>query len=216
MAGMWVFVAFLALGLGLGVWALARMGGGGGRAHDILAERMARGEITLDEYRERLDLVGSPSRGRIATPVAAALIVVGVIGVVAAAAFSMGRDGMDRVIRGRDMSEMMRMMGGESGRDGAEPKAGARERRVTADEFSFDPEVIRVPVGETVNIVFENHGRMFHTFTAAALDFELRAQGDETISGAIRAPAGGTYNVVCTVPGHAEAGMKATVVARAD
>jgi putative membrane protein len=36
-------------------WAAARPQSGADRARDILAERYARGEITSDEYRERLE-----------------------------------------------------------------------------------------------------------------------------------------------------------------
>jgi putative membrane protein len=46
--------------LGTLVWLVirARRDGGGGRAKEILAERYARGEISLDEYRERLGHLG--------------------------------------------------------------------------------------------------------------------------------------------------------------
>jgi putative membrane protein len=47
--------------LGTLVWLVIRArrnGGGGGRAKEILAERYARGEISLDEYRERLGHLG--------------------------------------------------------------------------------------------------------------------------------------------------------------
>lgn len=41
-------------------WSAARPQSGAERARDILAERYARGEITSDEYRERLDQLDSP------------------------------------------------------------------------------------------------------------------------------------------------------------
>jgi putative membrane protein len=46
--------------LGTLVWLVirARRNGGDGRAKEILAERYARGEISLDEYRERLGHLG--------------------------------------------------------------------------------------------------------------------------------------------------------------
>lgn len=218
MSGMWFFVSLLVVGLALGVWVLVRMAGSGGRARDILAERLARGEVSQDEYRELLALMGGPPRAHRRTlPVAAVLVAVVVVGIVATAGFSMGRNGMDGMMGGMDgMSEMMRgtngMMGGESGRDGEEAKTGAPERVVEGDEFSFAPETIRIPLGETVNVVFKNRGRMYHTLTVGQLNFELRAQGRETISGSVRASDAGTFRFFCAVPGHAESGMRGKIV----
>ena len=60
--GYWFPFAFLwFVLLGVGIWFLAHRGGrwrqpsGLERARDILAERYARGEITGEEYRERLE-----------------------------------------------------------------------------------------------------------------------------------------------------------------
>jgi putative membrane protein len=53
----WPFIWLLVVGLI--VWLVVRRGrgpwSGGRRAQDILAERYARGEISGEEYRERLD-----------------------------------------------------------------------------------------------------------------------------------------------------------------
>lgn len=57
MAMMWVFLAVLALGVGVAVWAFAGSGDAR-RPHAILAERLARGELSPEEYRERLSLLG--------------------------------------------------------------------------------------------------------------------------------------------------------------
>jgi putative membrane protein len=54
------FALFWLVLLGLGIWFVVRNRGyrqpsGTDRARDILAERYARGEITGEEYRERLE-----------------------------------------------------------------------------------------------------------------------------------------------------------------
>jgi putative membrane protein len=54
------FALFWLALLGAGIWFLARGGrfrhpSGDERARDILAERFARGELTGEEYRERLE-----------------------------------------------------------------------------------------------------------------------------------------------------------------
>lgn len=62
--GWWVIWPFLWVAVIVaGVWLLSRRWrrperGGLDRARDILAERFARGELTHDEYRERLAQLG--------------------------------------------------------------------------------------------------------------------------------------------------------------
>lgn len=66
-AGMWlwgmVMLLFWVLLIGAVVWLLVRTLGGPGpspstrRARELLAERFARGEMTVEEYRERLDVL---------------------------------------------------------------------------------------------------------------------------------------------------------------
>jgi putative membrane protein len=62
--GGWHWFPFALLWVGLAVlvtWLILRRRGPSGldRARDILAERYARGDLTSDEYRERLDRLGS-------------------------------------------------------------------------------------------------------------------------------------------------------------
>jgi len=191
--------------------------GNSSRAREILAERLATGEVTPEEYRQRLELIGGSARARQPVViVVAVLLIVGVVGAVAAAGLFMRRDDMNGMMGEGGMSEMMRgmngMMGGESGRDGEEAEEGAEERQIEGDEFSFDPETIRLPVGETVNLVFENRGGIFHTLTIGRLNFELRAQAGETISGSLLSKDAGTFSFFCAVPGHAESGMRGKIV----
>lgn len=69
MGWMWVFWILLLVGVILLILLLARLVGGGlerrnggrdagnGRAREILQERFARGELTTEEYRERLRIL---------------------------------------------------------------------------------------------------------------------------------------------------------------
>lgn len=82
-AGSWIvlgiFLALLALGIALAV--LAGRGRAGGRAHDVLAERVARGEVSPEEHRARQAALGPrPSRGL--TPIAMALTAGGLLGAI--------------------------------------------------------------------------------------------------------------------------------------
>lgn len=198
-----IFLALLVLGIVLAV--LAARGRAGRRAHDVLGERVA-GEVSPEEYRERLAALGPPSR-RIVTPIATALTAAGllgsiVVGATAGAGFTHG-------MMGGGMGSMMGS--GETERSGSAPIAEAREVRVSAQEFSFDPAEVRARIGETVNVLFDNRGHMFHTLTIGGLGLDLRANGGDEIAGSFRTARAGSYPFVCTVSGHAEAGMRGTL-----
>lgn len=215
---MWILALLVVAGVALGVWTLATRSEAG-RARELLDERLARGEISVEEHRDRAAAVGS---GRVHArsvwlAVAAGLVVLGLVGGGVAAATTMGwgpmgrmMDGMMDGMRGGGMMDGM-MGSGETERVGPPPERDASKRHVTATEFAFEPDDIRLRAGETVNVVLSNDGMMHHTFTVRGLDLDLRARAGDTISGALRPTEPGTFTVVCTVPGHAEAGMRATI-----
>lgn len=199
-----VFLGLLALGIALAV--LGARGGAGSRAHDVLDERLARGEVSPEEYRERLTALGSRPR-RILTPVATGLAAAGLFGAIVVVATA--GPGFMHGMMGGGMGSMMGS--GETQRTGSAPVAGAREVRVIGREFSFTPTEVRLRAGDTVNVLFENRGHMFHTLTVGGLGLDLRANGGDEIAGSFRAERAGTYPFLCAVPGHADAGMRGTV-----
>lgn len=178
-------------------------------AHEILAERLATGDLSPEDYRDRLALIGGGRRNgsRLLVPLVVMLIVLALAGLVITAVVAMGRTDMRSMMRSMPM-----MMGGDSGRQGSAPRAGAAERTIVADEFSFSPGTLRIREGEQVNLVLRNDGGMFHTLTVRGLGFELRAQAGESISGSLRATDRGEFAFVCTVPGHADAGMRGKIL----
>lgn len=197
-AGSWivlgVFLGLLVLGITLAV--LAARGRSEWRAH----------EVSPEEHRERLAALG-PRPRRFLTPIATTLTAAGFLGAIVVGATS--GPGFMHGMMGGGMGSMMGS--GDTGRTGTAPVAGAREVRVTSREFSFTPAAVRLQVGETVNVLFENRGHMFHTFTVGGLGLDLRANGGDEIAGSLRAERVGTYPFVCTVSGHADAGMRGTV-----
>lgn len=95
------------------------------------------------------------------------------------------------------------------------------------DEFRYDPESTSVPAGSQVTVNFENAGVLEHNWlllpsnvapTEASEADALGGAtsgltpGGETETFTFAAPPTGTYQVVCTVPGHAAGGMVATFV----
>jgi len=94
------------------------------------------------------------------------------------------------------------------------PISGARQIRVQAGEFVFDPSRLEIQNGEPVNIRLSNRGALLHDFTIEGLDFRLVARPGERSIGGLEAAEAGSYRFVCTVPGHAEAGMVGTLVVK--
>ena len=92
------------------------------------------------------------------------------------------------------------------------PQPNAAEYVVVAGEFVFTPDEIEIRSGETVNVVLNNRGALFHDLTVPDLGFVLAADPGERSAGAITVQEPGRYPFICAVPGHADAGMNGTLV----
>lgn len=89
------------------------------------------------------------------------------------------------------------------------------EVTLTAREFAFEPETVTVEHGERVTLVLENMGVLAHNVTIPALSqATATVQSDGRATLEFAAPGAGIYEIVCSVPGHAEAGMRATLQVR--
>jgi uncharacterized cupredoxin-like copper-binding protein len=91
---------------------------------------------------------------------------------------------------------------------------GATEIRVQAANFSFTPNEIRLPKGIDVNLTLVNPAGTgaVHDFTVPALAIHVAASPGEARTVGLRGLAAGRYEAYCSVPGHADLGMRATVV----
>lgn len=97
-----------------------------------------------------------------------------------------------------------------------------------ARDFEFIPDSWTVPTSALLVLDFANEGTVEHTFAVikdevvvdSSADFddslvfrELRAAPGETASDTFLAPAKpGSYQVICSIPGHLEAGMTAELI----
>lgn len=102
------------------------------------------------------------------------------------------------------------------GGDDAEASADAQHVRVEGSEFSYEPSEVRVEAGRPVAVTYVNVGEVEHDWVLFAPDgTEITHAhvypGEEATVEFTLEP--GTYEVRCTVPGHADAGMVGTVVA---
>jgi manganese oxidase len=89
---------------------------------------------------------------------------------------------------------------------------------VTLSDFVIEPATISVPTGAQLTFHVENAGETAHSFAVVVGSRTIQSPMiDAGGAGELTVPAldPGTYEALCTVPGHDQLGMKATVVAGA-
>lgn len=111
--------------------------------------------------------------------------------------------------------------GGNADGDDSGP-ALVRQTITAYDSFEYDPPSMTVPEGANVTIELVNEGSLEHSWVLVADDIDpAEATEENAINGAtsgniaggesgrfsFEAPAAGSYQFVCTVPGHAVGGM---------
>jgi uncharacterized cupredoxin-like copper-binding protein len=115
---------------------------------------------------------------------------------------------------------------------GAEEKAPLPVEALSVElsEFKFQPANLSVYAGKEISLTLFNQGSVRHDFVilkrgvAAHTPFDLEAQKDAVLFSAsvepqvggnfgFTLPEAGTYEVICSVQGHLEAGMKARLTA---
>ncbi|MFZ0545529.1 MAG: cupredoxin domain-containing protein [Candidatus Promineifilaceae bacterium] len=95
-----------------------------------------------------------------------------------------------------------------------------------ADTFEYTPSSATVSAGDQVELTLNNAGALEHSWVLVPNDVDVATVSDaDTIDSAttgavpagesktitFTAPAAGTYKFVCTIPGHAAAGMVGTL-----
>ena len=130
----------------------------------------------------------------------------------------MGGGGMGPGMMGNGNVGPHMMGGGGMGNGNVGPTAtavpGATEIRVQAANFGFTPNEIRLPKGADVNLTLVNPAGTgaIHDFTVPALGIHVAANAGETRTVGLRGLAAGRYDAYCSVSGHANLGMRATVL----
>lgn len=107
------------------------------------------------------------------------------------------------------------MMFGGSSSISSQPDStidGATEATVTLNDFSISPAPVVIAAGEATNLTVTNDGAVPHDFTVPSLDISIVVAPGETVTAGIGAQPAGTYNTLCTIPGHASIGMVGKLV----
>lgn len=179
-----------------------------------LDERLASGELTLEEHAERVAVLEESHHDDrfgswllLLAVAVAVLLLAGVVG-WAASGYSMGS-------WGDHDGRMAGHMGWSTASGGADrPVAGARDIQVVATDLAFEPRVVEIRAGEPVNITLANDGAVFHDLSIPQLGFVLDADPGQQVSGSLTVDEPGSYEFECGVPGHADAGMRGTLEVR--
>ncbi|TFE19398.1 cupredoxin domain-containing protein [Cohnella luojiensis] len=82
---------------------------------------------------------------------------------------------------------------------------------IRAMEFSFTPSSIRVIVGQKIKLTLDNTGQIEHDCEIAGTNIHIHAAPGKKSSMIVSIDKAGYYQVICTLPGHKEAGMTASI-----
>ena len=86
---------------------------------------------------------------------------------------------------------------------------------LTATEFKYDPNTINAAPGQTINITLKNTGSVDHTFVFTPANFKMTVSPGKSDTKTFTAPtAPGSYDFLCDVAGHKEAGMTGKLVVK--
>ena len=83
---------------------------------------------------------------------------------------------------------------------------------ITATEFKYDPTTINAAPGQTINITLKNTGSVDHTFVFAPANFKMTVAPGKSDTKTFTSPAAGTYDFLCDIAGHKEAGMTGKLI----
>jgi plastocyanin len=94
----------------------------------------------------------------------------------------------------------------------------APEAKIVATDLKFTPPTIQAKVGQPIKVTYENKGVIEHDLAfpgmkadKAGTALKVVAKPGQTVTLDFTPTAKGTYEYVCTIPGHKEAGMKGTI-----
>ena len=106
----------------------------------------------------------------------------------------------------------------------AAPQAGAASNATgqmvsvqATDSLKFEPSSITVKAGQPVQLTLSNTGQMQHDWSldqGSGQPVKIVANAGQSATGTFNLQRAGTYTFICSVPGHAAAGMQGTITAQ--
>jgi uncharacterized cupredoxin-like copper-binding protein len=203
----WALLVVVIVAIALGLRDRDRGDDDSRLAEQELARRYASGAIDEDEYRERSATLTAvrPHRRAQSSWLPLAIAVGAIVLLIAGLLWG-----------GMGSGWMWDTMGGHMGwtrstrttGSAAQPYADATTVEVTAGDLWFNPTEITVNADDPTNIRLVNRGQVLHDLTVPELDVMVDAAPGDTVTAGITVDSPGTYEFLCTVPGHADAGMR--------
>ena len=83
----------------------------------------------------------------------------------------------------------------------------AREVTITLSEFKFTAASFELQAGAPIRLTVKNAGAVDHDFTVQQLGVAVPVKPGASATKDLGTVAAGIYDIVCTIPGHKEAGM---------
>lgn len=90
------------------------------------------------------------------------------------------------------------------------PPGGVSTVSVTETEFKFDPKAMTAKAGQ-VTFQIKNSGSVEHNFVVEGSSIKVEGIQPGQTKNVSSTLAAGSYKVLCTIPGHQEAGMTGTL-----
>jgi uncharacterized cupredoxin-like copper-binding protein len=80
-------------------------------------------------------------------------------------------------------------------------------------EFKFTPDTINAKVGERVKVTLDNtKGTLKHNIKQADLNIDTAVEAGQKATFEFTAAKAGTFDFICDMPGHKEAGMVGKII----
>lgn len=140
------------------------------------------------------------------------LLVVGVVLVTAGLVGMSVAGGWGGWWSGMHHGPMMGWFGGEPATRSNPAISGAPTLVVEAVDFAFELNRVEVATDQEFNLTLVNQGALLHDLTIPDLGIRVVARPGESTTVGVTAQPPGEYLMLCTVPGHAEAGMEGWLV----
>ena len=86
------------------------------------------------------------------------------------------------------------------------------EIRIVATEWALKPSTLEVPAGVPLKLTFQNDGAVQHDVSVPSVNLKLVADAGKSAEGTFTIDKPGQYEMVCSIPGHTQAGMKGTLI----
>jgi len=96
----------------------------------------------------------------------------------------------------------------------AKDAMAGRTVAVAMSDMQFEPATVRVEAGAPVNVTAANKGVVEHNWVVSVENetIQLDARPGQRATRTFTPTAPGTYRIICSVPGHEQAGMTGTLV----